>query len=117
MLIYQFSAAAEIGLLVIIRMQRLVLTKSETKLVELFNKAISEKKKEIRSKSIEPHVLGTKSFVRLADEEKKKTGVQPTRGNLYIISRTKKNGSIVNETAAKVIDAPSPFSLKDFLKS
>ena len=35
--------------------------------------------------------------------QKKKTGVQPTRGNLYIISRTKKNGSIVNETAAKVI--------------
>ncbi|PWA97732.1 hypothetical protein CTI12_AA026350 [Artemisia annua] len=31
--------------------------------------AISEKKKEIRSKSIEPHVLGTKSFARLANEE------------------------------------------------
>ncbi|PWA80145.1 Transposase, Ptta/En/Spm [Artemisia annua] len=71
--------------------------------------AISEKKKEIRSKSIEPHVLGTKSFARLANEEKQKTGVQPTRGKLYIISRTKKNGSIVNETAAKVI----PQSLLD----
>ncbi|GKC63668.1 transposase, Ptta/En/Spm [Tanacetum coccineum] len=66
-------------------------------------KAISEKKKIVRSKSYEPHALGTKSFARLADEQKKKTGVLPTRGTLYIISRTKKNGSIVNATAAKVI--------------
>ncbi|GJZ88753.1 transposase, Ptta/En/Spm, partial [Tanacetum coccineum] len=65
--------------------------------------AISEKKKIVRSKSYEPHALGTKSFARLADEQKKKTGVLPTRGTLYIISRTKKNGSIVNATAAKVI--------------
>nr|GEV54445.1 hypothetical protein [Tanacetum cinerariifolium] len=34
---------------------------------------------------------------------KKKTGVLPTRGTLYIVGRTKKNGSIVNATAAKVI--------------
>lgn len=49
-------------------------------------------------------MLGTKSFARLAHEEKKKTGVQPTRGNLYIISRTKKNGNIVSEAAAEVIN-------------
>ncbi|GJS83775.1 transposase, Ptta/En/Spm [Tanacetum coccineum] len=66
-------------------------------------KAISEKKKIVCSKSYEPHALGTKSFARLADEEKKKTGVLPTRGTLYIMSCTKKNGSIVNATAAKVI--------------
>nr|GEV47840.1 hypothetical protein [Tanacetum cinerariifolium] len=68
---------------------------------ELLTKAISEKKKIVRSKSYEPHALGTNSFARLADEEK--TGVLPTRGTLYIMSRTKKNGSIVNATVAKVI--------------
>nr|GEW50794.1 hypothetical protein [Tanacetum cinerariifolium] len=67
-------------------------------------KAISEKRKIVRSKSYEPHALGTKSMARLADEEKKKKGVLPTRGTLYIMSHTKKNGSIVNETAAKVIE-------------
>ncbi|GJZ92091.1 transposase, Ptta/En/Spm [Tanacetum coccineum] len=65
--------------------------------------AVSEKMKIVRSKSYEPHALGTKSFARLADEEKKKTGVLPTRGTLYIMSRTKNNGSIVNATSAKVI--------------
>lgn len=30
---------------------------------------VSEKKKKIRSKSNEPHVTGTKSFARLADDE------------------------------------------------
>ncbi|GKB45378.1 transposase, Ptta/En/Spm, partial [Tanacetum coccineum] len=65
--------------------------------------AISEKRKIVRSNSYEPHTLGTKYFARLADEEKKKTGVLSTHGTLYIMSRTKKNGGIVNATAAKLI--------------
>ncbi|GKB09222.1 transposase, Ptta/En/Spm, partial [Tanacetum coccineum] len=65
--------------------------------------AISEKRKIVRSNSYEPHTLGTKYFARLADEEKKKTGILSTRGTLYIMSRTKKNGGIVNATAAKLI--------------
>ncbi|PWA38496.1 transposase, Ptta/En/Spm [Artemisia annua] len=67
-------------------------------------KAVCEKKRISRSKMEEPHVTGTKSFARLAEEEAtKNNGVQPTRGKLYQISRTRKDGSIVNDKAAQVV--------------
>lgn len=65
----------------------------------------SEKNKRIRSKSDEPHVTGTKSFARLIHEERTKNdGVRPSRGTIYRISRTRKDGSIVNAKAADVVD-------------
>ncbi|GJT78537.1 putative RNA polymerase II transcription factor B subunit 1-1 [Tanacetum coccineum] len=106
LLFYGFASAAEVSVRhgnsthrAIAYLGRIV---SVGLLVGSLASAISEKKKIVHSKSYEPHALGTKSFARLADEEKKKTCVLPTRGTLYIMSRTKKNGSIVNATAAKV---------------
>ncbi|GKD03454.1 putative RNA-directed DNA polymerase, eukaryota, reverse transcriptase zinc-binding domain protein, partial [Tanacetum coccineum] len=64
----------------------------------------SERKKINRLKSIEPHVTGTKSFARVKDEEtKKNNGVSPSRGGMYCITRTRKDGSIVNAVAAQVV--------------
>ncbi|GJT65286.1 transposase, Ptta/En/Spm [Tanacetum coccineum] len=64
----------------------------------------SERKKINRLKSIEPHVTGTKSFTRVKDEETKKNkGVSPSRGGMYCITRTRKDGSIVNAVAAQVV--------------
>nr|KAJ0195670.1 hypothetical protein LSAT_V11C700367590 [Lactuca sativa] len=54
-------------------------------------------------KDEEPHVSGTKSFARLADEEALKNGVYPTRGQIYVKTRTRKNGNIVNEKVAQVM--------------
>ncbi|GJU78697.1 transposase, Ptta/En/Spm, plant [Tanacetum coccineum] len=64
----------------------------------------SERKKINRLKSIEPHVTGTKSFARVKDEKTKKNkGVSPSRGGMYCITRTRKDGSIVNAVAAQVV--------------
>ncbi|KAK1415308.1 hypothetical protein QVD17_31087 [Tagetes erecta] len=57
-----------------------------------------------RSKMKEPHVTGTKSFARLAHEvATKNNGVYPTRGEMYITTRTHKDGSIVDDKAADVV--------------
>ncbi|CAI9285688.1 unnamed protein product [Lactuca saligna] len=56
-----------------------------------------------RAKMEEPHVSGTKSFARLAHEEALKNGVYPTRGQIYVKTRTHKNGNIVNEKVAQVM--------------
>ncbi|KAJ0754544.1 putative transposase, Ptta/En/Spm, plant [Helianthus annuus] len=57
-----------------------------------------------RSKMKEPHVTGTKSFARLAHEvATKNDGVYPTRGEMYITTRTRKDGSFVDDKAANVV--------------
>ncbi|KAL8202088.1 hypothetical protein R6Q57_011235 [Mikania cordata] len=57
----------------------------------------------------EPHITGTKSFARLAHEVAiKNEGVYPTRGEMYIKTRTRKDGSIVDDEATRVVT-----SLKD----
>ncbi|KAK1411521.1 hypothetical protein QVD17_38071 [Tagetes erecta] len=57
-----------------------------------------------RSKMKEPHVTGTKSFARLAHEvATKNNGVYPTRGEMYITTRTHKDGSIVDDKAVDVV--------------
>nr|GEX45499.1 hypothetical protein [Tanacetum cinerariifolium] len=64
----------------------------------------SARKKINRLKSIEPHVTRTKSFVWVKDEETKRNkGVSPSRGGMYCITRTRKDGSIVNVIAAQVV--------------
>ncbi|KAK1414960.1 hypothetical protein QVD17_30726 [Tagetes erecta] len=62
-----------------------------------------------RSKMKERHVSGTKSFARLAYEmATENNGVYPTRGEVYIKTRTRKDGTIVDDEAAHVV-----ASLKD----
>ncbi|KAJ9538586.1 hypothetical protein OSB04_031319 [Centaurea solstitialis] len=57
-----------------------------------------------RSKMNEPHVTGTKSFARLAHERAMdNNGVYPTRGEMYVTTRTRKDGSIVDSKAAEVV--------------
>ncbi|XP_021978857.1 uncharacterized protein LOC110874641 [Helianthus annuus] len=52
----------------------------------------------------EPHVTGTKSFARLAHEvATKNDGVYPTRGEMYITTRTRKDGSFVDDKATNVV--------------
>ncbi|KAL8216173.1 hypothetical protein R6Q57_023010 [Mikania cordata] len=59
-----------------------------------------------RSKMKEPHVGGTKSFARLAHEmAMKNDGVYPTRGEMYIKTRTRKDGTIVDDEASHVVAA------------
>nr|KAJ0213087.1 hypothetical protein LSAT_V11C400215070 [Lactuca sativa] len=60
-------------------------------------------RRKIRAKMEEPHVFGKKSFARLAHEEALNNGVYPTRGQIYVKTRTRKNGIIVNEKAAQVM--------------
>ncbi|GJV35424.1 transposase, Ptta/En/Spm [Tanacetum coccineum] len=66
-------------------------------------KVEAENKKRNRSKSDEPHITGSKSFARLCDETQKNDGVPPSRGGMYCLTRTYKDGSIVNAKAAKVV--------------
>ncbi|XP_076953230.1 uncharacterized protein LOC143627244 [Bidens hawaiensis] len=57
-----------------------------------------------RSKMKEPLVTGTKSFARITHEEAmNNNGVHPTQGELYIKTHTRKDGTIVDEEAAKVV--------------
>nr|KAJ0195960.1 hypothetical protein LSAT_V11C700383990 [Lactuca sativa] len=57
-----------------------------------------------REKMHEPHVTGTKSFARLAHEMAiNNNGVYPSRGEMYVTTRTRKDGSIVDDKAAEVV--------------
>nr|GFC43230.1 hypothetical protein [Tanacetum cinerariifolium] len=67
-------------------------------------KVEAKNKKRNRSKSDEPHITGSKSFARLCDEETQKNdGVPPSREGMYYLTRTYKDGRIVNAKAAKVV--------------
>ncbi|KAL8225915.1 hypothetical protein R6Q57_018472 [Mikania cordata] len=67
-------------------------------------------KRSSRSKMKEPHITGTNSFARLAHEvAMKNDGVYPTRGEMYIKTRTRKDGSIVNDEAARVVSSLKPI--------
>nr|KAJ0227370.1 hypothetical protein LSAT_V11C100042850 [Lactuca sativa] len=59
-----------------------------------------------RAKMQEPHVMGTKSFARLAQEEATKNdGAYPSRGEIYRITRTRKDGCIVNDNVAQIMSS------------
>ncbi|CAH9080447.1 unnamed protein product [Cuscuta europaea] len=65
----------------------------------------STKNKENCSKSKEPHCTGTKSFPRLIHEmAEESNGIQPSRAKVYVRTRTRKNGSIVNDNTAEVVE-------------
>ncbi|XP_058787948.1 uncharacterized protein LOC131662238 isoform X2 [Vicia villosa] len=58
-----------------------------------------------RAKFEDVHCMGTKSLPKLIDEKKKNgNGVSPKRKEIYIDTRTRKDGSIVNEKAARLIE-------------
>lgn len=64
-------------------------------------------------------MTGTKSFARVKDEETKKhKSVSPSRGDMYCMTRTRKNGSIVNAVAALVVaDIKARSTDKDTINS
>ncbi|OMP06907.1 Transposase, Ptta/En/Spm, plant [Corchorus olitorius] len=76
-----------------------------------------------RLKLEEPHCTGTKSFARIIDEKTKDAnGIPPSRAQMYILSRTKKDGTVVNQKAAEFmakmkerIDASSNSSVQQDL--
>ncbi|KAL8255729.1 hypothetical protein R6Q59_030796 [Mikania micrantha] len=77
-------------------------------------------KRSSRSKMKDPHITGTKSFARLAHEVAiKNDGVYPTRGEVYIKTCTRKDGSIVDDegardvTSLKAIESDSTSTLGD----
>lgn len=58
-----------------------------------------------RAKYQDVHCMGTKSLPKFIDEKMKKgKGVMPGRQDIYIETRTRKDGSIVNEKAARMIE-------------
>ncbi|KAI3783833.1 hypothetical protein L1987_42921 [Smallanthus sonchifolius] len=60
-------------------------------------------KRSSRSKMKEPHVTGTKSFARVAHElATKNNDVYPTRAEMYITTRTRKDGSVVDDKLLKL---------------
>ncbi|WOK97235.1 hypothetical protein Cni_G05943 [Canna indica] len=68
-------------------------------------KNISSTNKGNRAKYDEPHCLGTKSIKKyIGEKTKEANGVAPSRAQVYIDSRTRKNGNIVNEKATQVAE-------------
>ncbi|XP_058777397.1 uncharacterized protein LOC131651725 isoform X9 [Vicia villosa] len=64
---------------------------------------ISNINKRNRSKYEDIHCMGTKSLPRFIHEATEANGAQPSRAEIYIQTRTRKDGSIVTEKAADVI--------------
>ncbi|CAH1442161.1 unnamed protein product [Lactuca virosa] len=61
-------------------------------------------KRTSREKIHEPHVTGTKSFARLAHEMAiNNNGVYPSRGEMYVTTRTRKDGSIVDDKVVELV--------------
>ncbi|CAJ2663269.1 unnamed protein product [Trifolium pratense] len=66
---------------------------------------ISKINRQNRAKFEDVHHLGTKSLPIFIDEKKKKgNGVSPKRKEIYIDTRTRKDGSFVSEKASRVIE-------------
>ncbi|KAK9077051.1 hypothetical protein SSX86_005386 [Deinandra increscens subsp. villosa] len=66
---------------------------------------LSARNKANRAKVKFIHTAGTKSFARVLEEEREKRpdGQEPSQAELFILTRTRKNGQPVNETTAAVI--------------
>ncbi|XP_039128502.1 uncharacterized protein LOC120264743 [Dioscorea cayenensis subsp. rotundata] len=65
----------------------------------------SETNRTNRSKSDEPHCAGTRSFptiIQTVTEES--NGIPPSRAEMYIRTRTRKDGSVVNEKVASIVE-------------
>ncbi|KAL9684181.1 hypothetical protein QQ045_021615 [Rhodiola kirilowii] len=62
----------------------------------------SERNRANRAKVKFCHTSGTKSFARLS-EERTKNGKEPTKAELFILTRTRKDGQPVNESSSMAI--------------
>ncbi|XP_004490352.1 uncharacterized protein [Cicer arietinum] len=72
---------------------------------------VSQINRQNRAKFEDVHCMGTKSLPKFIDEKiKKSKGVVPRREEIYVETRTHKDGSIVNEKAARVIEELSRYS-------
>ncbi|KAL5184451.1 hypothetical protein HKD37_17G048147 [Glycine soja] len=60
--------------------------------------------KEIRSKQVIPHTGGSKANPRRRNELLLETGKLPSRGQLYIETHKRKDGSFVNEAAKTIVE-------------
>ncbi|OMO51015.1 Transposase, Ptta/En/Spm, plant [Corchorus capsularis] len=57
------------------------------------------------SKSVKPHCVGTKSFSRIIQTMTEEAhGILPSRIDVYVRTRTRKDGNYVNEKAAQVVE-------------
>ncbi|KAM7482103.1 hypothetical protein LguiB_006686 [Lonicera macranthoides] len=78
-------------------------------LISYWNSEEGEKRsainKEIRARQKFNHTTGTKSFARVREEEKEKRpdGKEPTWAELFILTRTRKDGKPVNEASSTLI--------------
>ncbi|XP_075651741.1 uncharacterized protein LOC142622192 isoform X1 [Castanea sativa] len=61
-------------------------------------KNMCDKNKYSRSKNFIIHITGSKSFQQRSEEEREKTGEDPSRLQLFEITHTRSNGQAVNET-------------------
>ncbi|KAL0715881.1 hypothetical protein Bca4012_065203 [Brassica carinata] len=77
-------------------------------------KAVSDSYKERRRKQI-PHTCSRKGMVRLAEDLKKESSdpAEVTRLNVWVKSRTKKDGTAVNTDAAEKIEKANEFIQAD----
>ncbi|CAA7029075.1 unnamed protein product [Microthlaspi erraticum] len=67
-------------------------------------KKARERNKVSRSNLKIPHTLGKKSIARRSDEMERESGVEPTRGEMFIASRTRSDGSMICEEARLCAD-------------
>ncbi|XP_020231520.1 uncharacterized protein LOC109812059 [Cajanus cajan] len=65
---------------------------------------LCRRKKEIRSKQVIPHIVGSKANPRRRNELLLETGKVPSRGQLYIETHKRKDGSFVNEEAKTIAE-------------
>nr|XP_027190268.1 uncharacterized protein LOC113786581 isoform X3 [Cicer arietinum] len=78
---------------------------------------ISKINRQNRAKFEDVHCMGSKSLPKFIDEKiKKGKGVLPGRKEIYIDTRTRKDGTIVNEKAARLI-VPDATSAQNHLNS
>ncbi|CAH2064673.1 unnamed protein product, partial [Thlaspi arvense] len=67
-------------------------------------KKMRERNIKSRSKHKMPHALGKKSLARKAHEMEEETGIEPSRSELFITSRTRSDGSFVCNEARISVD-------------
>ncbi|KAF2319952.1 hypothetical protein GH714_020902 [Hevea brasiliensis] len=80
-------------------------TTDEERLKDCNKRLRCAKNKANRAKQKSAHAAGSKSFARIREEERAKRadGAELTRGELYILTRTRKDGQPVDKVAAEVI--------------
>ncbi|KAL0003960.1 hypothetical protein SO802_011521 [Lithocarpus litseifolius] len=66
-------------------------------------KTMCDKNKYSRSKNFIIHITGSKSFQQRSEEERERTGEDPSRLQLFEITHTRSNGQAANETTQEAL--------------